>query len=133
MKTTSKAGINQHERNIGIDVGKTFLDIYILELDRHWQIHNVGSEIKTLITKLKRFKLTRVVVEATGGYERNLVEALAEAELPVIVVQPTNVRQFAKAQGILAKTDRIDARLIAQFSAIMKPEIRCSATIRMAG
>jgi transposase len=124
MKTTSKAGINQHERNIGIDVGKTFLDIYILELDRYWQIHNVASEIKTLITKLKRFNLTRVVVEATGGYERNLVEALAEAGLPVVVVQPTNVRQFAKAQGILAKTDKIDARLIAQFSAIMKPEIR---------
>ena len=105
-------------------MGKTFLDIHILELDRYWQIHNLTSEINKLITTLSRFKLTRVVVEATGGYERNLVEALAEAELPVVVVQPTNVRQFAKAQGIFAKTDKIDARLIALFSAVIRPEIR---------
>lgn len=123
MKTTTKAN-SDLQRNIGIDVGKTFLDIYILEIERHWKIHNVASDIQSLITTLKRFKLSRIVVEATGGYERRLVEALATAELPVVVVQPTNVRQFAKAQGILAKTDKIDARLIAQFSAIMKPEIR---------
>ncbi|WP_049722833.1 IS110 family RNA-guided transposase [Gilvimarinus polysaccharolyticus] len=124
MKTTSKARIGMNEKNVGIDVGKTFLDIHILEIDRHWQIHNVASEIKTLINKLSRFKLSRIVVEATGGYERTLVQAMAEAELPVVVVQPTNVRQFAKAQGTLAKTDKIDAQLIAQFGAVMKPEIR---------
>lgn len=123
MKTTTKANIKQ-QRNIGIDVGKTFLDIYILELDRHWQIYNTIDDIKTLITTLKRFNLTRIVVEATGGYERRVVEALAEAEVPVVVVQPMNVRQFAKAQGVLAKTDKIDARIIAQFGAIMQPEIR---------
>lgn len=124
MKTTSKASINHQDRNIGIDVGKSFLDIYILELDRHWQVQNSRSEINTLVKNLKRFKLTRIVVEATGGYERNVVEAFAEAELPVVVVQPMNVRQFAKAQGILAKTDKIDARLIAVFGATIKPEIR---------
>lgn len=124
MNTTSRASINQQQRNIGIDVGKTFLDIYILELDRHWQVHNIASEIKALITQLSRFKLTRIVVEATGGYERQVVEAMAEAGMPVVVVQPMNVRQFAKAQGIMAKTDKIDSRLIAQFSAVMKPEIR---------
>lgn len=124
MKTTSKASIKQQERNIGIDVGKTYLDICILELDRHYQIHNSASEIKDLITTLRRFNLTRIIVEATGGYERLLVEALAEANMPVVVVQPMNVRQFAKAQGILAKTDKIDAHLIAQFGAIIKPEIR---------
>lgn len=123
MKTTTKARIKQH-RNIGIDVGKTFLDIYILELDRHWQIHNTADDIKQLIQSLKRFSLERIVIEATGGYERKVVEALAEAELPIVVVQPMNIRQFAKAQGVLAKTDKIDARVIAQFSAIMKPEIR---------
>jgi transposase len=124
MKTTTKAHINQQQRNIGIDVGKTFLDIYILELDRHWQIHNTANDIKSLIKTLARFNLTRIVVEATGGYERRVVEALAEAEMPVVIVQPINVRQFAKAQGILAKTDKIDARIIAQFGAVMKPEIR---------
>jgi transposase len=124
MKTTYQARINQQERNVGIDVGKTALDIYILEVDRYWQTENSPSAIKSLMIKLKRFHLTRVVIEATGGYERNLVEAFAEAELPVVVVQPTNVRQFAKAQGVLAKTDKIDAQLIAQFSAIIKPELR---------
>jgi len=123
MKTTTKAHSDQ-QRNIGIDVGKSFLDIYILELERHWQANNVASDIKSLVKKLKRFNLTRIVVEATGGYERRIVEALAAADMPVVVVQPMNVRQFAKAQGILAKTDKIDARLIAQFSAVMKPEIR---------
>lgn len=123
MKTTTKAHIKQ-QRNIGIDVGKTFLDIYILELDRHWQIHNTVDEIKTLVRSLKRFSLDRVVVEATGGYERRAVEAMAEAKIPVVVVQPLNVRQFAKAQGVLAKTDKIDARIIAQFAAVIKPEIR---------
>ncbi len=123
MKTTTKANIKL-QRNIGIDVGKTYLDIYILEIDRHWQIHNTADDIRELRKSLKRFNLTRIVVEATGGYERALVELLAEAELPVVVVQPMNIRQFAKAQGVLAKTDKIDARVIAQFSSIMKPEIR---------
>ena len=123
MKTTTKAHIKQ-QRNIGIDVGKTYLDINILELDRYWQIHNTIDDIKELVKTLKRFHVTRIVVEATGGYERRVVEALAEAGMPVVVVQPMNIRQFAKAQGVLAKTDRIDAQVIAQFSAIMKPEIR---------
>lgn len=123
MKTTTKANIKQ-QRNIGIDVGKTCLDIHILELDRHWQIHNAGDDIKRLVASLKRFNLTRIVVEATGGYERGIVEALAEADMPVVIVQPMNIRQFAKAQGVLAKTDKIDARIIAQFGAIMQPEIR---------
>ncbi|BFM05023.1 IS110 family transposase [Halioxenophilus aromaticivorans] len=123
MNTTSRANIKQ-ERNIGIDVGKTFLDIHILECDRYWQIHNTESDIKNLIKTLRRYNLTRIVVEATGGYERSLVEALADADMPVVVVQPMNIRQFAKAQGVMAKTDKIDARIIAQFSAIMKPEVR---------
>ncbi len=123
MKTTTKANIKQ-QRNIGIDVGKTYLDIYILEIDRHWQIYNSKDDIKTLVKTLKRFNLTRIIVEATGGYERHVVEAFAQAEMPVIVAQPTNIRQFAKAQGVLAKTDKIDARIIAQFGAIMQPEIR---------
>lgn len=123
MKTTTNAGIKQ-QRNIGIDVGKSFLDVFILELDKHWQVHNTIDGVRALRKTLKRFNLTRIVVEATGGYERTLVEVLAEAELPVVVVQPINVRRFAKVQGILAKTDRIDAKVIAQFSAIIKPEIR---------
>lgn len=125
MKTTTSTHIKQ-QRNIGIDVGKTFLDIYILEVDRYWQIYNTREDIKGLINILRRYKLTRIVVEATGGYERKLVEELAEAAMPVIVVQPMNIRQFAKAQGVLAKTDKIDAQIIAQFGALMQPTVRPS-------
>ena len=123
MNTTTKAHIRS-QRNIGMDVGKTFLDIHILELDRYWQVHNTLDDIKALVKTLKRFAITRVVVEATGGYERKVVEALAAADMPVVVVQPMNIRQFAKAQGVLAKTDKIDASIIALFGAIMQPEIR---------
>lgn len=123
MKTTTKAHIKQ-QRNVGIDIGKTYLDICIVELDRHWQIHNAANEIQQLVKSLKRFNLERIVVEATGGYERQVVESLAETGLPIVVIQPMNIRQFAKAQGVMAKTDKIDARVIAQFGAMMKPEIR---------
>jgi len=124
MKTTSRAIRRTKERNIGVDVGKSFLDIFIYELDLHWQETNDPAGIACLIRQLKRFKLTRVLVEATGGYERQLVEACAAKGLPVIIVQPIQVRQFAKAQGVLAKTDKIDARIIAEFGVYLRPECR---------
>lgn len=98
MKTTTKAINKGKERNVGIDVGKSYLDIYIYELELYWQEENNTEGIKALIKILRRYKLTRVLVEATGGYERLVVESLAEKDLPVIVVQPIQVRQFAKAQ-----------------------------------
>jgi len=122
MNTNS--GANSGSKNVGIDVGKSFLDIYIFEKDLHWQITNTPVEIRKLATRLARYKLARVVVEATGGYERALAAELAERELPVIIVQPMKIRQFANAQGVLAKTDKIDARIIAQFGVVMKPEPR---------
>ena len=124
MNTTIKANNRKCERNIGIDIGKDALDIYIYELDKHWQASNTLTDIKKLISQINRYQLTRVLVEATGGYERNLVEACAEKGLPVIVVQPVQVRQFAKAQGIMAKTDKIDSKLIAQFGVVLQPEPR---------
>ena len=124
MNTTIKASIKSNERNIGIDIGKDTLDIYIFELEKYWRIKNTLEDIKKLISQLNRYQLTRVLVEATGGYERKLVEACAEKGLPIVIVQPIKVRQFAKAQGIIAKTDKMDARLIAQFGVVMKPEIR---------
>ena len=124
MNTTSIAYKKSTERNIGIDVGKDLLDIYILELELHWQEENNAEGIKRLVSKLNRYKLTRVLVEATGGYERAVIEASTEKGLPIIIVPPVKVRQFAKAQGILAKTDKIDARLIALFASIIRPEIR---------
>jgi transposase len=131
MKTTTNATIKGNNRNVGIDVGKAHLDIVIFELDRHWQVENTPEGIKGLLKQLRRFNLTRILVEATGGYERNLVEACAEQALPVIVVQPVQVRQFARAQGIMAKTDRIDARLIAQFGVVMRPEPRPIQSVKI--
>lgn len=124
MKSTTIADKNRTERHVGIDVGKSYLDVFILELGSHWQVDNSPSGIKELITTLRRYKLTRIIVEATGGYERVLVEACVEKSMPIIVVQPMQVRQFAKAQGIMAKTDKIDAGLIAQFGQVMQPEVR---------
>lgn len=124
MKTTSIVGINSKQRHIGIDVGKSYLDVYIYELERHWQAENNAEGIKALLSRLRRYKLSRVLVEATGGYERALVEAFSAKGLPIIIVQPIQVRQFAKAQGIIAKTDKIDARLIAQFGAVLQPQVR---------
>jgi len=109
---------------VGIDIGKDTLDICIYECEKYWQADNTSEGVKTLIKQLNRYQLSRILVEATGGYERRLVEACAEKGLPVIVVQPLQVRQFAKAQGILAKTDKIDARLIAQFGVVMQPQFR---------
>lgn len=112
------------ERNVGIDVGKAHLDVCIYELGLYWQAENNQVGIQALLAKLNRYKLTRVLAEATGGYERQLVEACAAKGMPIVVVQPMQVRQFAKAQGIMAKTDKIDARLIAQFGVKMQPDIR---------
>jgi transposase len=112
------------ERHVGIDVGKQFLDVCLLELELAWRVENSAAGIKSLLVKLSRYALTRIVVEATGGYERALVEGCAAKELPVVVVQPIQVRQFAKAQGILAKTDQIDARLLALFGERLKPPVR---------
>jgi transposase len=124
MNTTTAAHIDRSERHVGIDIGKSMLDVCIFEPDVYLQYPNTPEGIRELLKKLSRYKLTRILVEATGGYERDLVEACAEKDLPIIIVQPTQVRQFAKAQCINAKTDKIDSRVIAQFGAVMKPEVR---------
>lgn len=110
--------------HIGIDVGKAFLDIYIHEKELHWQEANTPEGVKKLVRMLRRRHVARVLIEATGGYERLAVESLAEHDLPVVVVQPIQIRQFAKAQGVLAKTDKLDAKIIAQFGAVMQPEVK---------
>lgn len=122
MNTTTAAHINRSERNVGIDIGKSMLDMCIYEVDIYTQYPNTPEGVRQLLKQLSRYKITRIIVEATGGYERALVEACADKELPLIIVQPMQVRQFAKAQGIIAKTDKLDSHLIAQFGAVIKPE-----------
>ena len=128
MVTTTNRYSNSSERHIGIDVGKSTLDVFVLERDTHWQVQNSTDGIKQLIRDLRRMKLTRILIEATGGYERAFVEACVEKDMPIIVAQPILIRQFAKAQGLIAKTDKLDSKLIAEFGAVMKPEIKPIAT-----
>ena len=124
MNTIHIASRRSTERNVGIDVGKDVLDIAILELNTHWQVPNSDNAIQELVKQLRRYKLTRVVVEATGGYERRIAEACAAKALPLLIVQPMKVRQFARAEGLMAKTDKIDAHLIARFGKVMSLEPR---------
>jgi transposase len=124
MNTTNQEYIKNRDRNVGIDVGKDTLDVYVYELDLHCQESNTDEGVRRLVNRLKRFQLTRVLVEATGGYERPIVEAATELSMPIIIVQPIQVRQFARAQGAFAKTDKIDARLIAQYGALLQLEVK---------
>jgi len=124
MNTIHIAGRRNTERNVGIDVGKDVLDIAILELGTHWQIANDDTAVRELVKQLRRYRLTRVVVEATGGYERRVAEACTAKGLPLLVVQPMKVRQFARAEGLMAKTDKIDAQLIARFGKVLELEPR---------
>ena len=110
--------------NVGIDVSKLTLDIAIHETGESWSCTNELAGVQDLFTKLKQAKPTRIVLEATGGYETLVSATLAAAELPVIVVNPRQVRDFAKATGQLAKTDRIDARMLAHFAAVIDPPAR---------
>lgn len=107
--------------HVGIDVGKFQLDVCLLERDKHFIVANDPMGIKQAVRALKRFKIARVVVEATGRYEFEFVTAAFDAGLPVCIVKPLLVRQFARASDQLAKTDKLDAMVIAQFGATMKP------------
>ena len=110
--------------NVGIDVGKDQLDVFIHEPQLHFTVTNDRPGIRRLLTRISRYRPNRVVVEATGRREYDLVVAAAERELPVIICQPLLVRRYAAASGILAKTDKIDARILASYAAVMKPEVR---------
>lgn len=124
MSTMKEVYSDPQGKNVGIDVGKSQLDICIHETDIQWSTSNNTGDIKTLVSRLARYKLARIVVEATGGYERDLVAACAERGLPVVVVQPRKVREYARITGVMAKTDKLDAQVIAKFGAQIQPEVR---------
>lgn len=109
---------------VGIDVAKATLDIALRPSDQTWQIIYDDTQVETLVTQLNELSPTLIVVEATGGLERPLVAALVAAELPVVVINPRQARNFAKATGHLAKTDRIDAQVLAHYGEAIRPSIR---------
>jgi transposase len=110
--------------NVGVDVGKSQLDLYLLEREQAISIPNDEQAIASLLRRLARYRLERIVIEATGRLEQPFVRAALAKGLPIVVVSPLKIRRFAGAIGQLAKTDQIDARLIAQFAAAVKPIAR---------
>jgi transposase len=109
---------------VGIDVSKATLDIFIDSAGQGWQIPYDEPELDALITKLQEYKPGLVVIEATGGLEVLIATTLAGKGFPVAVVNPRQVRDFAKATGRLAKTDRIDAGVLAAFGKAIRPQAR---------
>ena len=109
---------------VGIDVSKATLDVDCLPVSTPRQFSNDEGGIAVLVAWLLGSGVERIVVEATGGYEVAVVSALAAAGLPVVVVNPKRVRDFAKAQGILAKSDRLDAWVLALFGQQIAPPVR---------
>ena len=109
---------------IGIDVAKEQLDIAIGADGDAWSVANNEAGIETLLEDLRSRNCALVVLEATGGFEIPAVTALAAAGIPVVVANPRQVRNFARATGQLAKTDRLDARMLALFAERIRPEVR---------
>lgn len=109
---------------VGIDVSKKSLDIAVRPSGQHWRLSNTAEDIATLVGQLQQLAPSLIVLEATGGYELAVTAALLAAGLPVAVVNPRQVRDFAKSLGKLAKTDRIDAAVLARFAEAVRPEVR---------
>jgi transposase len=109
---------------IGIDVSKATLDVYVHPSGAAWQVPQTSAQVDALVEQLVALKPERIVLEASGGYQTAVVAALASRALPVVVVNPRQVRDFARAIGQLAKTDRIDAQVLARFGEGIRPELR---------
>lgn len=109
---------------VGIDVSKDRLDVHVHPTNEAFAVPRTAEGIEEMIGKLRPLAPQAVAVEATGGFETVVAASLGAASLPVIVINPAQVRDFAKALGQRAKTDAIDAEVIARFLAATKPEIR---------
>ena len=117
--------VNKKRRSfIGIDVSKQLLEVGVHQSAYHFSCPNDPQKFPTLISELISLRPARIVLEATGGLERPLLQALQAVGLPVVVINPRQVRDFAKALGLLAKTDRLDARVLAHFAAAVQPPLR---------
>jgi transposase len=110
--------------NVGIDVSKVQLEVAVRPSGEGFVVSNDEQGHEGLIKRLKQLNPERVLLEASGGYEIGVVQALACAGLPVVVANARQVRQFAKALGRLAKTDSLDAHVLAHFAEAIQPELR---------
>ena len=111
----------EHQTYIGIDISKRHFDLYVLPESKEYQFENNNQGIRQCLHRLCEAKPKLIVMEATGGYEVALATELHLAGLAVAVVNPRQIRDFAKAIGQIAKTDKIDARVIARFASTVEP------------
>src|SRR5512146_94506 len=109
--------------NVGIDVSKEWFDIVVLPSGETWRTENQEEPIHGLLRKLEQLHPERIVVEATGGYEQRLVVQLYLAGLPLCRVNPKRTRYFARSLGLLAKTDKLDGKVLALFGERVKPPL----------
>lgn len=113
-----------NERFIGVDVSKDWLDVAVRPTAESWRSANDDGGIAECATRIEAIKPVLVVLEASGGYQSPMVAELATRGVPVAVVNPRQVRDFAKALGQLAKTDALDAAVLARFADAVRPEAR---------
>lgn len=118
MKTKTNQNIN-----VGVDTGKYQLDIYIRPLDIYFTVSNDEKGIKEAVNLIKKHQPERIVIEATGRLEMPFIMACANANLPFVIANPVHIKRFAGAIGQRAKTDKLDAQLIAHFSEAIKPRL----------
>ena len=118
----------QVEQWVGIDVSKAHLDVFVHPQDQEWRSDNSESGIAEIVQTLAAVEVALVVLEATGGLEQAVTAALTQAGIAVVVSNPRRVRDFAKALGKLAKTDRIDAQVLARYGEAVRPEVRALAS-----
>ncbi|EPU3839865.1 IS110 family transposase [Providencia stuartii] len=109
--------------NIGVDTGKSQLDIYIRPLDVFFTVPNNEKGIKQALATIKKHNPQRIVIEATGRLEMPFVLACTEAKLPIVRANPVHIKRFAGAIGRRAKNDRLDAQLIAHYGEAIKPDL----------
>ncbi len=113
---------------VGIDVSKATLDVYLRPSGEGFQVLNQESGIAELVNRLQAFEIEQVIVESTGGLELDVAQALQDANIAVSIINPRQGRDFAKASGKLAKTDRIDAAVLAHFGEAIQPPITVLAS-----
>src|SRR6266446_1213103 len=126
MRKVGRTGVRMSDVPcfVGIDVAKAQLDIALRPSGERWAVTNDASGVATLVDRVQTLHPTLIVLEATGGLERAVTSALAAAGLPVVVVNPRQARDFARATGQLAKTDALDARALAHFADVIRPTPR---------
>ena len=118
MKSTMNQSIN-----VGVDTGKYQLDIYLRPIDIYFSVSNDEKGIQEALNTIKKYTVERIIIEATGRLEMPFIMACAKANLPFVIANPIHIKRFAGAIGQRAKTDKLDAQLIAHYGDVIKPKL----------